>query len=803
MRLVAGLFLWLPCYYLNLVKKSMMMKILVVDNHPVMLNFMTQLLEKGGHHVRTAEDGLSALEILKSFIPDVAFVDLVMPNIDGRKLCRMIRGMEKMKDVNLIIISGIAAEEEIDYTLLGVDACIVKGPSNKLGQHVHMIIDRVAKGSLKELSGKVIGIEDVYERAITKELLHAKKHSELIFDNLEEGIIELSSEEKIVYINPSGISIIGIPEEKLLGVNFTDFFDDIQNEIIKPLLEMNDDSPRATAEASPLTINNKQVSLEILQVKGEKRKSMVVILHDITERMQDAEEKERLETQLRQAHKMEATGTLAGGIAHDFNNILGIIVGNTELSLSDIPEWNPAYRNMEAVIEACMRARDVVGQLLSFSRKSEQQKKPVKIAPIIKETSKFLRASIPSNIDIHYTMSEDSQTIMADPTQIHQVILNLCTNAADAMLQSGGILEIGLDTVELGKDIEIFSTGLNPGLHVRLTVRDTGEGISPTEIGRIFDPYFTTKEVGKGTGLGLSVVHGIVKDHNGEISVHSKPGKGTLFEAFFPISEEAEEEPALIAEKSLKGNESILFVDDEKVLLPLVKKGLERLGYNVEATTSATEALELFRSKPDSFNLVITDTTMPKMNGVSLAKKLTEIRPDIPIILCTGYSESVSEEQAYEMGISAFLMKPILAEEIAVAIRNVLDRKEKEIPTVAGRVLVVDDEEQVRTIIRQILESSRYEVIEAPDGKVALWLFKEKPADLIITDLIMPEKEGLETIEELRKDYPDVKIIAISGGGLGDKGHYLDMAKKIGADNTLAKPFQKEELLYAVKEALG
>jgi len=779
------------------------MKILVVDNHPVMLKFMSNLLEGEGHHILTAKDGLSALAILESFIPDIAFVDLVMPNIDGRKLCRMIRGMQKMKDVKLIILSGIAAEEEIDFALFGADACIVKGPFNKLGQHVCTIIECVEKGSLKGLLGKVIGIEDVYERAITKELLYAKKHAELIFENMAEGIIELTSEGKIIYVNPSGISIIGIPEEKLLGLNFTYIFNDMQKEMIQQLLEIDDESPKAMAEESPLTINNKQVLLNRLQVNGEGRKSMVVILHDITERNQAAEEKKRLEKQLRHAHKMEATGTLAGGIAHDFNNILGVIVGNAELSLTDIPEWNPAHRNLEVVVEACMRARDVVRQLLSFSRQSEHQKKPIKIAPIIEETSKLLRASIPSNIDIRYSMSEDSQTIMADPTQIYQVLLNLYTNAADAMLESGGILEIKLETVALGEDTGILSASLNPGLYARLTVSDTGKGISHKEIGRIFDPYFTTKEIGKGTGLGLSVVHGIVKSHNGKISVHSQPGKGTLFEAFFPIIEEEVEASSPVTERSLRGSERILYVDEEEVLVPLVKKGLERLGYKVVATTNAAGALELFRSNPYSFNLVITDTTMAGMNGDSLATELTKIRPDIPVIICTGYSERASEEKAREMGIRAFLMKPILANEIAVEIRNILDGGEKGTPTVAGRILVVDDEEQVRTIIRQMLESSRYEVIEAPDGKVALWLFKEKPADLIIADLIMPEKEGLETIEELRKDYPDAKIIAISGGGLGDKGQYLDMAKESGADSTLAKPFEKEALLNAVKEALG
>ncbi len=779
------------------------MKILVVDNHPVMLKFMIGLLDRQGHHVLTAEDGLSALEILKTFIPDVAFVDLIMPNIDGRKLCRMIRGMPKMKNVKVVIISGIAAEEDIDIHSLGADACIAKGPFYKLSKHVHTILDRVEKGTLKELSGDVIGIEDVSKRPVTRELLHATKHSELIFNNMEEGIIEMTSEGKIIYLNPSGSSIIGISEEKLLGTTFTDLFDEVQQERVKSFLEIKGASSKTMGEACPLTLNNKQVSLNLLQVKGGPHESMVIILHDITERQQAAEEKKRLEDQLRHSQKMEATGILAGGIAHDFNNILGIIVGNTELSLSDIPEWNPAHQNLNAVMEACMRARDVVRQLLNFSRQSEQKKKPIKITPIIEETSKLLRASIPSNIDIRYSISEGSQAVLADPTQILQVVLNLCANAADAMLESGGILEIKLDTMELDEDTENGSIDLKPGQYVRLTVSDTGEGISPTKISRIFDPYFTTKVVGKGTGLGLSVVHGIVKGHNGDIFVHSKPGKGTLFEVLFPIVKAVVEEPAPCQEKALKGNECILFVDDEEVLAPLVKEGLERLGYEVEATTGAAVALELFRSNPDRFNLVITDMTMPEMNGDRLAKELMKIRPDIPVILCTGYSERMSEEKAREMGIRAFLMKPILVNEIADTIRNVLEQYEKEIPTAAGRILVVDDETQVRAVIRQMLERAQYEVVEAPDGKVALWLFKENPVDLIITDLIMPEREGLEVIEELRKDYPDTKIIAISGGGLGDKRQYLDMAKKFGADSTLAKPFEKKELLDAVKAALG
>ncbi len=908
-----------------------MKKILVVDNHPMMLRFMSNLLEKEGHHILTAEDGLSALEILRSFIPNVVFVDLVMPNIDGRKLCWMIRGMEKMKDVRLIVLSAIAAEGKIDCSSFGADGCIAKGPVNKMGENVLSVLDILEKGSAADLSEKIIGLEDAYERAITTELLSDKKHSELIFDNMEEGVIELTSEKKIIYVNSAGISIMGIPEEKLLGLNFIEFFNDIQAAMIKPLLEISGKTPLSIPAESPLSINNKLVSLDILQINEENRQSIVVILHDITgykqaeealkeseinyksileaspnaisiikgfpprhlfvnsaftnlfgytlndvengfspfkmileadraeiekllydrhtgkqvaptynqfdlaakngrifpceiigtliiyegqtldmvvfrdisELIRAEEEKVSLEAQLRQTHKMEAVGTLAGGIAHDFNNILGIIVGNTELSLADVPEWNPAHLNLKEVLKASLRARDVVRQLLSFSRKTELEKKPLKIAPIIKEISKLLRASIPSSIDIHYRIPDGTETIMADPTQIHQVVLNLCTNAADSMTETGGELEIKLEAIELDEAAVDQYEDLNPGSYARLSVRDTGQGISPAETTRIFDPYFTTKEVGKGTGLGLSVVHGIVKSHNGEIAVHSELGKGTMFEVCFPMVEKEAEKPPVITDEIPRGDERILFVDDEEAMVELGKKGLKRLGYRVEATTSAQRAIELLRADPDGFDLVISDMTMPEMTGDRLAKEIMQTRPGMPVILCTGYSEHISEEKALGMGISAFVMKPILGKELAVTIRQVLEHAEEGIAPSIGNIFVVYDEEQMRFMIRQMLEDAGYAVVEAPDGKVALWLSKEKPADLIITDIIMPEKEGLETIMELKRDFPDVKILAISGGGQGDNWQYLDMAIKMGAESTLAKPFENEELLKAVKDLLG
>ncbi len=523
----------------------------------------------------------------------------------------------------------------------------------------------------------------------------------------------------------------------------------------------------------------------------------------VIERMRHEEEKEKLEDLLRQAHKMEAIGTLAGGIAHEFNNILGIIVGNTELAMGGIPEWNTAHYNLEEIQKGSLRARDIVKQILAFSRQTKHELKPVKICSLIDESIKFIRSSIPTTVEIKKDISAESDTINADPTQINQILLNLCNNAAHAMQHKGGVLEISLENVELNEKTVRSYEDLNPGNHVKLTVSDTGYGIEKENLEHIFDPFFTTKEVGKGTGMGLSVVHGIVKEHNGSIMVQSETGKGTAFHVLFPVIESSVKPELDSKEPLLKGSERILFVDDEESLVLAAKKNLEDMGYEVVTKRSPVKALEMFKEQPDEFDLVITDMAMPDLPGDRFAAEIMKIRRDVPVIACTGYSDRMDGELAEEMGIRAYIMKPYLASELATIIRLALDQGKEEKTHEKGKILVVDDEEQMRSIIRQMLESAGYDVMEAPDGKVALWLFKERPADLIITDIIVPEKEGLETIMELKRELPDVKIIAISGGGQGDAGQYLDMAKKMGANSTLAKPFEKEELLKAVKDLLG
>ena len=390
----------------------------------------------------------------------------------------------------------------------------------------------------------------------------------------------------------------------------------------------------------------------------------IAAIRDITQRI-------ALENQLRQSQKMESIGTLAGGIAHDFNNILAIIIGYTELAIMDVPDWNPAKGYLKEVQSASYRAKDLVRHILNFSRKAITDRKPVKICPIAEDTLTMLRATIPTNIEIRRNISCESDLILGDPTQIGQVLMNLCTNAAQAMREESGILEVSLQNVDLEK--QQAESDLVPGRYVKLTVSDTGHGIELEIMDRIFDPYFTTKGLGKGTGLGLSVIQGIVRTHNGAVTVKSEPGIGTVFEVLFPVIEDEMEPETEKPEAFPPGNENILFVDDEASILNLAKKRLEMQGYQVEAKNDPVDALELFRSDPDRFDLIITDMTMPKMTGDKLTKEILGIRPDTPIILCSGYSDRINAEKAAALGIRKYIEKPLNMSDFLVSIRNVLD----------------------------------------------------------------------------------------------------------------------------------
>jgi signal transduction histidine kinase/ActR/RegA family two-component response regulator len=397
------------------------------------------------------------------------------------------------------------------------------------------------------------------------------------------------------------------------------------------------------------------------------------IATDITRLKVLETESQSIQTRLQQAQKMEAIGTLAGGIAHDFNNILTAVLGYTEIALMGLEKSSPVSRNLQQVLQAGNRARDLVKQILTFSRQTELESKPVQVSLIVEEALKLMRASLPSTITIQQRLQSRS-AVLADPTQIHQVIINLCTNAAHAMRERGGDLSVSLEDVD--PDTAFFSEHpeLAPGSYQKLTVGDSGAGMPPDVMARIFDPFFTTKQRGEGTGMGLSVVLGIVKSHKGAITVESRAGMGTTFHVFFPIAQRVAMEPALDHAAALpRGHERILLVDDEEAIIDLGQRMLEHLGYKVTTRSSGASAFKLFLQNPWRFDLVITDMTMPKMTGEELATKLLLIRRDIPIILCTGYSANISKERARSIGIGEFVMKPIVIGKLARTVRRVLD----------------------------------------------------------------------------------------------------------------------------------
>ena len=489
-----------------------------------------------------------------------------------------------------------------------------------------------------------------------------------------EGITIIDRDGTIQYSNPASESISGYTREELIGQNHSILrsskYDKAFYEAMMDTLSRGEMwTGHMINEKKDGTTYKVEASISPIRDNAGTIVYYVIIARDVT---READ----LETQLRQVQKMEAIGTLAGGIAHDFNNILAAIMGYTEMALYDVPEGTSGRRNLEQVLKAGYRGKDLVKQIITFSRRRDEERRPMQISPIVKEALKLLRASLPTTIDFRQNIKTQSGMVLADPTQIHQVLMNLISNAAYAMREKGGVLEVSLTDVDIyPDDAAPPHPDLKPGPFLKLTVSDTGHGIEHAIIERIFDPFFTTKRPGEGTGMGLAVVHGIVKSYGGAILVDSEPGKGSTFDVFFPRIEGNVLPEVDSAAPMPRGNEHILFVDDEADLADMVQQMLERLGYSVVAKTSSLEALEVFKVHPDQFDLVITDQTMPHMAGVDLAKELMRIRPEIPIILCTGFSEVISAEEAKTLGIREFLMKPFATRGLAETIRRALDSK--------------------------------------------------------------------------------------------------------------------------------
>ncbi|MBL9204831.1 MAG: PAS domain S-box protein [Opitutaceae bacterium] len=513
-----------------------------------------------------------------------------------------------------------------------------------------------------------VAVDITAQRLASEELQRREEWFRLLIENATDLIVVVDQAGVVRYHSPSSLRILGYRPEELVGrpvadIIHPDDFGRVREGLQRAL------SGNQRILPIEYQIRHKDGSLRVLQSHGrpavgrDGHPLVVVNSRDITDTR-------HLEEQYRQAQKMEAIGTLAGGIAYDFNNILTAISGYAELAKMEIDNRAAVISHLHAVTEAGRRAAALVRQILSFSRQREQERKPIQLSPVIDEAMKLLRATIPSSIEFHVSLARQAPTVLADPTQIHQLIMNLATNAAHAMRDRPGRLGVVLDVIQVGSDEAERDTGLQPGRYLRLCVSDTGHGMDAATVSRIFDPFFTTKGPGEGTGLGLAVVHGIMQGHDGVVRVFSESGRGSQFYLYFPVHLAEAVEPPSMPEDAPRGSgQRILVVDDEVAIASMEKRILERLGYQVEAMNRPEEALDKFRIAPQAYDVLITDLTMPQMSGTDLAQQVLRIRPDLPILLTTGYIANLTLERVRAMGIAQLLYKPITVQGLAEAVR--------------------------------------------------------------------------------------------------------------------------------------
>ncbi len=653
-------------------------EILLVDDRSENLLALEATLESPDLRIVSAESGNDALGRTLDHDFALILLDVQMPGMDGFETAELLRSRPRTRHIPIIFVTAISKEPRhvfrgyesgaVDYLFKPLDPRVLR---SKVRGFVDMHRQR------RELETARRKLEQTVDRLTESEsrLRESEEKYRLLVENAHDAVVILGG-DRILFHNRRTETLSGYDGKTLAEMDFPEL---IHPEDRGRVLERCRGRPEGGGErihdfrCVRADGKERHIQAGVVAVQWEGEPAVLCFLRDITRRRQ-------LEDHLRQAQKMEAIGTLAGGIAHDFNNILGVIIGYTEMAVESPESADLVEHNMGQVLKASHRAKELVQQILAFSHKSSTEKKPVILNPIVKEALKLMRASLPKTIEIRDQVSEELMVMISNPTQIHQVLMNLCTNAAHAMEDAGGTLEIALAPVpESGSgaesDLGSELAPSPPGPLLRLTVRDTGHGMSPEIRDKIFEPYFTTKEVGKGTGMGLAVVHGIVKSHEGRIRVESRPGEGARFDILFPrlmAPPEAEPEPV---RPPAQGNQQILLVDDEITLAQLGKQMLEKLGYRVEVQTNPLEALEGFRTAPDRYDLVITDMTMPRMTGEALARELLRIRPDLPVIICTGYSERMTASRAREMGVRSLLIKPLARRDLTGAVEAALPRE--------------------------------------------------------------------------------------------------------------------------------
>jgi len=657
-------------------------KILTIDDESYIRQSIRTYLEDYGFIVFEAENGQKGLEVFDLEKPDLVLLDLRMPEMDGLQVLEILN--DKAPDIPLVIASGTGNITAVVEALhLGAWDYILK-PIEDMSVLYHSVQKCLKESQLKKENKQYQERLEELVKERTLELQQSEQRYKAIFEYTGTAAIIIEPDDTISMVNSKFCEFAGLDSQDIAGLKkWYDFVAPEDIEVMRNYIDARvrlDIKNYAPMQYEIKFISNdgqeKYVYVSLGIIPGTDR--AVVSLLDVTEKKKAEQRWHSLEKQLRKAQKMEAIGTLAGGIAHDLNNILSPVLGYADMIMRSSDPAANVYKHSEKIQKAALRAADLVSQVLSFNRRGEEEKRLIKIHPVSKEVLKLLKGSIPSTITIVDSIDRTCGSVEADPTQIHQVIMNLCTNAYHAMEETGGTLTVGLKQLTLTvADMAEYPHLVNEGGDfLAIEVSDTGCGMPEDVMERIFDPYFTTKEPGEGTGLGLAVAHGIAVSHGGTILVESQPGSGSSFEVLLPCRQTERAKPDIKGGQNLpRGTGNVLFVDDEESLVDFGKIVLERVGYKVKGATSSIEALKMFKESPHKFDLVITDHIMPKLQGMELAKKILEIRSNIPVMLCTGTKSDKLIEHAKNAGIIEVLQKPIPMKTLINAINHMLAKQ--------------------------------------------------------------------------------------------------------------------------------
>ncbi len=639
-------------------------KILLVDDDLVLLKFLASFLENEGHEVTAAEDGLSALNILASFVPDVIFVDLILPKIGGQDLCRIIRSLEHLRDCYLVVVSAAFPELDFDYKSVGVDSCIAKNNLAVMAEHVNTCLSESELPRTEDRPITIMGVDGVTSRRMTRELLAQKHHLEGLLESMAEAILEVYS-HRVIFANTAAVKILGMPKERILGSSPVDLFAEEIRPRIAALLASSDQQTAEIGRRSPLELNGCPVVIKALPV--EAAASNILVITDIGEQ-------KKMEERLIRAQKLEAVGTLAGGIAHDFNNLLTGILGTASLALFEMDPASKFYKGLKTIEWCAESGSRLTRQLLSFAKGGKRAATVCDLNQLAETAAAMFEGSRKTTRIIR-SLAPKLGLTEVDKGQIEQVLINLFLNAWQAMGEKGDI-HLKTETLLVEQE-QARALEMDPGGYVRVAVTDTGCGVAEEHRGRIFDPFYTTRETGRGTGLGLAAAFGIIRNHGGAINLESKPGAGSTFHFFLPVvgSTSPPQTSAIRPQQQgLRGTETVLLVDDEDYVLVVGQQILSELGYKVHVARGGKQGIEVYSSRGHEIDLVVLDMIMPEIDGREVLKEIMGTNPEAKVLLASGYTLDKQVALMLECGCRGFIDKPFNLEKLSRKVREVLDQ---------------------------------------------------------------------------------------------------------------------------------